>query len=280
MITEHQLLSELKDRGYTVDLREVVKNSIHMTGMSVRDNENQRISPCVYIDGILQDYDNAIDAADKVISIISNCHHPDIDIENLLSRETLLSNVMIAVQRKSEQELIKRDSPFKDIEEYIYISGDDNNGSSWSIKLTPSHLKLATISEDELWHAAESNTFKEAEIYIEDIQSVLANMCGIHHEEMPDMPDTPAPMYVVTNRARHHGAVQVFNSELQRWAKNCGYNSLIVLPSSLHEAIVIPNNNDDLNLKELDNMIQEINATQVEPVDQLGDHAYVMNVAA
>lgn len=276
MITKNELIQELESRGYIVDIRDVTKNSVHMTGINVRNNNNQRITPCVYIDDILQDYDDASNAADKIITIISNSQYPQINTDKLLTRDYLLSNVFIAVQRKSEQELVKRNTPFEDIEEYAYISGEDINNSNWSIKLTPSHLKLANITEEELWIEAEKNTFNKTEICIENIQSVLAKICGITYEDVPNMAPS---MYVVTNRSKHYGAVQVFNQELQRWAKGHGYSSLIILPSSLHETIVIPNVGN-INLDELDCIIQEINATQVKPVEQLSDHSYVMDVAA
>lgn len=46
-----------------------------------------------------------------------------------------------------------------------------------------------------------------------------------------------------------------------------------VLPSSIHEVLLV-RDNGQMTAKELENMVKEVNATQVEPADQLTDHVY------
>ena len=50
-------------------------------------------------------------------------------------------------------------------------------------------------------------------------------------------------------------------------------NGYIVLPSSVHEVIVVPND-DSIEALELDNMVNEVNDTKVLQEEQLGTKAY------
>ena len=46
-----------------------------------------------------------------------------------------------------------------------------------------------------------------------------------------------------------------------------------ILPSSIHEILIIPDNGK-MGLKDLENMVKEVNATQVSPADKLTDNVY------
>ena len=46
-----------------------------------------------------------------------------------------------------------------------------------------------------------------------------------------------------------------------------------ILPSSVHEVLIVPKN-DQMDLKTLESMVQDVNATQVSPEERLSDHVY------
>ena len=56
------------------------------------------------------------------------------------------------------------------------------------------------------------------------------------------------------------------------WKKslNCSEPIIIVLPSSIHELLILPDNGS-MQLSELEAMVREVNATQVAPEDRLSD---------
>ena len=49
--------------------------------------------------------------------------------------------------------------------------------------------------------------------------------------------------------------------------------SFFILPSSIHEILIIPDNGN-FDLKTLENMVREVNATTVNPADKLTDSVY------
>ena len=277
MITTNALTQELEARGYTVHLQDVVKNGVKLTGLTLRSTAHDRIAPCIYIDRMLTEFSSPKSAADTIEQTVASAKSISIDPDGIITRENILANAHIAVQRESEQELIKRSSPIDGIEEYVFIQGNTTSAGMWSVKLLPSHLSMVDVTEDEVWKAAEQNTFTDDEISINSMQSILAEMMGMQD----DLPEVDMPMYVITNRRKTNGAVQIFNKEaIKKWADERGFKRLIMLPSSLHEVIVIPADEKNMNLEELSKMVNEVNDTQVDPTEQLGDRAYIIDISA
>lgn len=86
---------------------------------------------------------------------------------------------------------------------------------------------------------------------------------------MPNIPDT---MYVLTNDTKVNGAAAILNDDIrQEIAEKVG--EFYMLPSSIHETLIIPKD-AGMGFKELEQMVQEVNQTQVAPGERLSDHVY------
>ena len=81
-------------------------------------------------------------------------------------------------------------------------------------------------------------------------------------------------MYVLTNQSKYYGASGILDhSTLHRISEQIG--DFIVLPSSIHEVIIIPKNEDMGDYSRLAAMVKEVNAAVVLPEERLSDHVYV-----
>lgn len=91
------------------------------------------------------------------------------------------------------------------------------------------------------------------------------------------MPHAEIPMVVVTNEDRVNGAATMFYpGVMDEIGEKLGGN-FFVLPSSLHETIVVPNDGN-MEYKALLAMVTEINATEVNKQDKLTDQVYHYDV--
>ena len=89
---------------------------------------------------------------------------------------------------------------------------------------------------------------------------------------MQMMPDIPDIMYVLTNDTKVNGAAVILNDDIrQEIAEKVG--DFYMLPSSIHETLIIPKD-AGMEFKELEQMVQEVNQTQVAPGERLSDHIY------
>ena len=89
------------------------------------------------------------------------------------------------------------------------------------------------------------------------------------HEAM----EQDTAMYVLSNRGRIFGAAALLYSEsIKNLTKRLNKN-LIILPSSVHEVLLIPD--DGVAQKEFFmEMVKEVNDTQVEPEERLSYNIY------
>ena len=89
------------------------------------------------------------------------------------------------------------------------------------------------------------------------------------HAQIKGESDT-IPMYVLSNTSRCQGAACMLYPEVLKNFANKIKKDLFILPSSIHEVIILPAM-PDMKEEELLSMVTEINATQVEESEVLAD---------
>ena len=83
-------------------------------------------------------------------------------------------------------------------------------------------------------------------------------------------------MLYMTNEHHVNGAAAIlYPDALKNAAEQLGGNCYL-LPSSIHEIILIPAR-DDYDIEGMENMVRQINRAQVDPTEWLSDHVYFYN---
>ena len=80
-------------------------------------------------------------------------------------------------------------------------------------------------------------------------------------------------MFIISNKVRTYGAGFLTNTDFLNSIAKMFENDFYILPSSIHECIVLPYSKD-IEVEELNKMIKEVNVTQVAEPEVLSDHAY------
>lgn len=180
----------------------------------------------------------------------------------------------IGLQRLTDDNYIRKNlSELDGIESYLYVQGDDEViGYRCSMKLTKAFLERMKLKEDDIWKRAEANTNSE---------TVLQSMEDLIYELTGTRPPYTIPMYVITNRIKHKGASAILNKKmLKEFGEKFHSDKVIVLPSSIHECILMPGTmiKNEYDLPYLTEMVSEVNCTDVAPHEQLSDRAYVLSL--
>ena len=82
------------------------------------------------------------------------------------------------------------------------------------------------------------------------------------------------PMYVLTNSYRSYGAsCMLYDGLLMKFARHIEAD-LYVVPSSVHEIILIPVDGD-VTKEGLDEMVRNVNSTELSKEEILSDTAYL-----
>lgn len=97
----------------------------------------------------------------------------------------------------------------------------------------------------------------------------MSELLGLGHQD--DM-----KMYVLTNSEQTYGSGLIVHDKVLRHILDEIEEDIYVLPSSIHELIVIPSSVVD-DESYLPRMVHEINQTTVEPQDRLSDDVYHVN---
>lgn len=86
------------------------------------------------------------------------------------------------------------------------------------------------------------------------------------------------PMYAVSNKSRIKGASSILNKEaLAEFGRMKNTSKVVVLPSSIHEMLILPYT-EEVDMEMLNCMVEDVNATQVDPTEQLADRAFLIAV--
>lgn len=144
----------------------------------------------------------------------------------------------------------------------------DGSDPQASLVITKNLLITTEITEEELYKAAVRNI--KSVVTIRTMSETLSDLGGVTVEDVP-------PIYVVSNRSRVRGASMILSDQVIDELHEKLGEYYAVLPSSIHEVLATPlKPGDKAYVKELLNMVREINATEVAPEDQLADCVYIV----
>lgn len=130
---------------------------------------------------------------------------------------------------------------------------------------------LAYISEEKLYMYAYENT---RNIFMPCLLPLNTMVSLITGNEMDDSDNIP--IYVLTNTDRGNGAVNLLYKDLLRdFAKRNQCSDIFIIPSSIHEVLLIPQINTSFDRDTLMEMLREANETVVMEEDILSDFIYV-----
>ncbi len=243
------------------------------------------VSPVIYID---DPYDSGIpaeEAAEKISAYLENCK-PEADNlvnsvpEIVTSFEKVKDYLRIRLVNKFTGYEVSKDASgngFDDLCLVPYIElgviGSDAPEANYaSIRVTKELLGNWNVTAEEAIRIAEENSAGET-YEIKDLGTMLKELMGFD-ASMPDADEfiPEFPMYVVTNGKRMNGAYGVI--AMKNTLKEMFPDGYVVLPSSIHECIVIPATAYNADLEA---MVRSINETTVSPQDKLSDNVYIIN---
>ena len=256
MLQTTVITKALENEGFKVEAVQVVKNGTTLQGIRYIP-EGANISPTAYIDECRTEAE-AIEYCKKLFSQPL----PEIDTDNLFDKSKLRARIYGAGKATSD---IKRS--FLDLEIVASVLVDMGNGSG-SFVLNSNNLSISGMTEEEVLNVALENSFAECQTM--NIVEMMKKMSGV------PLFEDELPMDVLTNQGETpFGAIQMMNIEALEASADFYNSDLWILPSSLHEVIVVPSNLGDAEI--FKGMVECVNAEEVKAEDKLSDNVYRFN---
>ncbi|MCM1105871.1 MAG: DUF5688 family protein [Blautia sp.] len=237
----------------------------------------RNISPAIYLTPYYHRYLAGVSMEDIYADILSayRRHLPeeDFDTSMFTNFEKVHSRIIMRLINYARNEELLQDVPhflFQDLAVVFYCLLHASDENQASILIHNEHLALWGIDGEQIYALAKKNTPRLMPFHIRSMQELLHNF---HSSEFSAHYDCDPPMLVITNRFRTNGAsVLLYEGLLASFARHLHAN-LLILPSSVHEIILLPVE-DDSALAAASRIVQEVNETQLTDEEVLSDHAY------
>ncbi len=162
--------------------------------------------------------------------------------------------------------------PMLDLAVIFVIRGEISGVGCSTVKITTAMLEEYKVSSRELYDFAMEN-LKNDGYRFQSMAEVLKELYPQAEKKIP----MEKEMYVLSNTSKMYGAVGILYRELVR--EFAGDRDFYILPSSVHETIFVPVS-DEYGVSELNQMVEEINRTQVVLEERLTDHCYFYDAKA
>ncbi|MBP5309720.1 MAG: hypothetical protein J6Z05_03755 [Lachnospiraceae bacterium] len=281
-------LSVTVDRDADISVSRIIKNNDTMlTALSIREPD-LNISPNIYIDGYFEDYTNGRDISDicDEIAAIYMAHRlPEIkgfDISDITDYETVKDRLVTKIVNTKLNSQFLENIPHKefgDLSVIAQIRLDENMDMSASITVRDDILDRWNVTFDEVIDTANDNDISLTSPRLIPMDRVIESMrlsYDIDQDEfLPDKDEALIPMYVLSTQDKINGAKLLNRQDIMDEIADFMQGDFIALPSSIHEAIIIPADKSTYDVNELSDMVKSINSEVLSKSDVLSDHAYI-----
>lgn len=271
--------------AYDIRLQEVRKNNgVTLLGILILAKD-QNVSPTIYLNSFWEAYENGVTFT-AVIERILQIYEEDTPKENVNMeffrdfgqvKERICYRL---ISREKNGELLEKipHMEYLDMAICFYYAYQGDLLGAGSILIYNNHLKMWNTTTEELFTIAQENTpilFPwEMTPLADTVQDMME--CGEEQENEYGEFLSALPMQVLTNECKIHGAVCVLYPDLLRKLSEEAGKNFYVIPCSIHEVILLPDSGAE-NGAQLQEIIKEVNRTQVDPEEVLSDNLYYYN---
>lgn len=268
----------------------IKNNDTRRTGIVIRKNDNI-IAPTIYVENFYEDYLQKKITLKEIGIRIYNLYSKfqeksqyyqsfSLNLENCKSQITYR---LISQKHNTDFLINVPHISFLNLAITFHIIYKCTSEGLETVCITKQIQDKWGISTEELYEFAKINTPRILPAKIETMQHVIGNYLGVSlsDEEHP-------PVFIISNEFGINGAtVMIYPEFIQAFAEENECNFFII-PSSIHEILVVPKKNEDKesvenedsieeSMKVLSEMTKSINETHVLADEVLSDSVYYYN---
>ncbi len=270
--------------AFQIGKREVTKNNnVKLTGITVM-KEGADIGPYIYLDEFYREYESEGmklgEITDEVYRLILKYEEdmPDVDLSGYRNWETVQGDIYPKlVNAEQNKELLEKipHRNFLDLAVVYYaVARDHAREDIGTFLIHNGHMEIWGQEEEDLYQTALMNMRADGEADLITIERIVEHILGITFPEKEGNASKDKDMYILTNHRRRFGAAEILDKKTLRMIADKVGDSFIVLPSSIHETIILPPK-DAKKYDGLAKMVREVNDTQVDREERLSYHVYV-----
>lgn len=272
------IVNTLRDKmgeDYEIRVINVVKNNdVHLTGV-IMMRESDRVSPTIYLEGPYRQYcggDSLPGVADGIIALyeeqVRDIHFDADFFQEFASVKDRIFHKIINYEKNRK---LLEDVPhfrWNDLAVVFYYGVDEKILGKATILIHNNHMEMWGQTVETLFQTAQCNMRRRKPEILIPLQKLVEEMTGGRSADMEEV-----RLYVLTNCDKMYGASAMLYSDKIRELAEELQSDLLVLPSSVHEVLLMPDDKAG-QYQDYRRMVEEVNTTQVELEEILSYHLY------
>lgn len=274
------------DSNVSVTLNHVMKNNgTELDGITIMEKD-KNIAPTIYINSFYDRYREGVSLKAVVSEIIriynQNKNSININADYFENYENVRKTIVYKLVNYQKNKKLLEDVPYKralDLAVVFYCLIEQRKGVSATALIHNEHLRIWNVTEDEIYNDALKNTpvlLAGSIVPMSKILSEIAGTAPVDNDEKVCEYTGEDILYVLTNSSRVNGAACILYDNLLKKFANDVHSDLYILPSSVHEVIIVPKKNA-FDKSELADMVREVNEQGVSQDEILSDNVYEYN---
>ena len=271
--------------GTVIQEHTVIRNNGKSRKGLVFRSPGINISPAIYLEEYYQKYRKGA-ALDKLAGEIKQLFEQvrfqnDFDESMLNDYEAMRPRIVFQLVNYKRNEARLQNMPyllFHDLAICFYVLVDVKEQGMLTFAVDNSHLKLWGTDLEDICQNALENTPKLLHASFGGIDEVICEL----QRDIAGLPYIPAApegeeclkgMFILSNHVKNKGAAVLLYPHILEMIGDIVGNDFYILPSSIHEVIILTAK-ADISKAELEELVQEINETQLEEEEILSNHVY------
>lgn len=292
-----RLIEALKSkfkRELKFDYQAVIKTNDCCKPAIVVKEPNSQVGKTIYIEDMFRRYvEEEVEIEELANSLISICDMKS-EIEDIITEELfqkmkdfqylLNGNIMFKlINREKSKKFLEGKTyiPYLDLAVLFCMTIRDVDGLG-TVAIPEVCSKEWGVSLEEAYEEALKVIEKDYPVYNVSMKEFMFGLMDESEEVKEELEKDkfkPAnDMYIMTNQEKIHGStVLLYKGELARFCDEKEFLEIYILPSSIHEVLIIPRRAGVGDEKELQMMVREVNKTQVKDHEVLSNNLYIYN---
>ena len=239
-------------------------------------------APTLYVNEMYEAYKDGADIgylASEMANMYSASRNAVSPPEVELSYDNVKDKLTVRLLEKSRNREFLANMPYVSVGHGLAVIADINmgedRGGEWRIAVNNNVLDSLDVDIETLFSDAMKSSVVLDPPTLVDMTSALfaPEKNNLLDRDEPIVPEDVGGMYVLTNTSGSLGAAALFYPDVKDKAAELIGSDYYILPSSIHEVIIVPDS-AGINAKELCDMVKQANRTVVDEKDILSDNVY------
>ena len=275
------------DQEVCIEITEVTKNNgVVLKGLSLKESDSS-ISPTIYLERYYAGYRDGRSMEEIADEIVDVYHRGNLgaffDVADFLDFEKAKKRIVYKLVNYEKNKVLLKQiphKPFLDMAVVYYYLLENDRLENATILIYNNHLESWNVTLNEIDQLAKENTPLLLKADLRSITEVLYQIIRSRNEEdaekfleLENETESDPIMYVLSNKSKIFGAAAILYDDVLKNFSEKVQKDLYILPSSVHEVILIPKE-ESMEWEKLQEMVKEVNSTQVEDVEILSDSVY------